>query len=68
MFAFEQQGWISDEMGVLNTAWVAQVRKVTLSEKESKIKKKNLTCATTFPRDKAKVLKPILKIYVYLLQ
>ena len=39
--------------GSLNTAWVAQVRKVTLSEKESKIKKKNLTCATTFPRDKA---------------
>lgn len=29
--------WISDDMGVLNTARVAHVRKVTLSEKESKI-------------------------------
>lgn len=60
MFAFEQQGWISDEMGVLNTAWVAQVRRVTLSEKEIKDKKKTLTCATIFPQDKAKFLKPIL--------
>jgi len=47
-------------MGVLNTAWVAQVRKVTLSEKEIKDKKKTLTCATIFPQDKAKFLKPIL--------
>ena len=44
MFAFEQEGWISDEMGALNTAWVAHVRKVTLLEKESKTKKESYLC------------------------
>lgn len=57
-------------MGVLNTAWVVHVRKVILSERtkgKKKKKKKNLTCVTIFPWDKAKFLKPTIQYLCVLL-